>query len=346
MKLLLTLLATVIVSTSIAAEAEYHTPADIIKIIDESNIEYQLDQIGKNDKLPQPKLELIEHGIFLKKDKDGSVNITTYESEQKNNPEYNSLLADAEIEFNAHNYSKAREKYQQILNIDPNNAQIMTYLGQVYSEENKPDEAFNMYQKAITINFLDYMAHWFLADMLVTRDKLDEAVHEITIAHLLNRNNPRVLSELKAVYKKAGRSYPEWTFTPRCILTSKSPDVVSLKTDIACQEWFAYSICKAVWQYEPNYRETMMKKTKEADFLVEEHECLLILATSVLIDENKKPTDPAIVTLVNAAKQNKINEYAIYEILLREKPQIAYGLNQTNIIPLIDYLLEIRAAKD
>ena len=344
MQIAIVLLMAVVSFAPAAENAEYHTPADIIKIIDQSDIVYSIEQLNDKDKIPQPKSELNEHGTFLRKNEDGSFMVTTYVLEQESNSRFNSLLAKAEKEFNSRNFSAARTIYQDILKIDPNNSQIMTYVGQTYEEENKSREAIEMYRKAIAANFLDYMAHWFLADMLITQKKFDEAAHEITIAHLLNRNNPRILEGLKYVYKKAGRFYPEWTFTPRCILTSESPTSVSLKTDMA-PEWMAYGLCKAVWHYEPSYREAMLRKTRDPQILAEEYECLLMLVTSVMLDENKKPTDPAIRALVNAAKQKNLQEYAIYEIVLREQPQFIFILHQKSIMALADYLLEIRSRK-
>jgi hypothetical protein len=127
--------------------------------------------------------------------------------------------------------------------------------------------------KAIEANYFDYMAHWFLGDAYHKAGTTEKAQKEILIANILNRNNPRIQNALGRIYADSRLTYPEWVFSPRCDLKDLGNNKVSVKYDQRYPEWLPYSLCKALWQFEPGYRESMLKDSQEHPAMIEEKEC-------------------------------------------------------------------------
>ncbi|MBK9249614.1 MAG: hypothetical protein IPM69_16225 [Ignavibacteria bacterium] len=259
------------------------------------------------------------------------------------------LLADiAENHFAAGNSDSALIYYKLLLEEDPKLYFAMTYIGQVYGQKGDYDNAILWYKKAIRNNYIDYMAHWFLADTYVLTNNLDEAVEEIAIAQILNRNNPRIKKALISIFEKDKRNIEDWCFNPQITLNKVSDTKISVA---ASGEWTGYAIGKAIWEYEPGYKESMGVQPGQYS-TDEDKECLV----SVLVTMENVKNDPpknlkydftgAQFTILNEAVHNKhINEYIFFEIVLPRTPQVAYQLPEASINSMKDYLLTIRHKK-
>src|SRR5690606_5444260 len=111
-------------------------------------------------------------------------------------------LTKAEEYFNERDFSLARNMYQEALASDPDYYELMTYIGQTYWIDGEHDKAIQWYEKTIQLNYIDYMAHWFLADAYKVQGDLDKALDEINIAMILNRNNPRIKKSFNDIYQQ------------------------------------------------------------------------------------------------------------------------------------------------
>jgi Flp pilus assembly protein TadD len=54
------------------------------------------------------------------------------------------------------NYSKAAEKINEAIKLEPNNEILYVFLGQIYEQTNKPTEAEEQYKKALQLNPNNY----------------------------------------------------------------------------------------------------------------------------------------------------------------------------------------------
>ena len=138
--------------------------------------------------------------------KDGRIEVYPY----KLSAQDSTLLDDAEAYFattldrpTSSRFNKVRAKYELVLKSYPNFSPPRVYIGQTYGMEGVEDEAIEWYLEAIDMNYIDYKAHWFLAEAYVNQGLYDRAVHEISVAFVLNRNHPEIEEALKRIYKSA-----------------------------------------------------------------------------------------------------------------------------------------------
>ena len=69
--------------------------------------------------------------------------------------------------------------------------------------------------------------------------------------------------------------------------------------------------------------------------------CCLI----VLLHKEESDSDKLVNAIITASDNNKLLELIIYEIILKEKPVLAYWINQKIMGDLMDYILTIRTDK-
>lgn len=229
--------------------------------------------------------------------------------------------------------------YEKAYSTDTSNYQLMTYIGQMYGIQDKYDIAADWYQRAISKNYIDYMAHWFLADIYIDLGKINEAVEEITIANILNRNNPRIKAAMASIYKKAKLKTDDWDFTPQIQIDSTGPRQVNV---MYANDWLGYAMVKSLWMYEPGYSESM--GVKHGNFsLLEEKECFNSLYA--VLSKKAIRKNPEFTALQRALENRMIDEYIIYEILLPNHPAVAYQLSERFINDIKDYIITVRGGK-
>ena len=195
-----------------------------------------------------------------------------------------------------------------------------------------------MYQEAIRKNYIDYMAHWFLADACYATGDLTNALDEIIIAHILNRNNPRIKESLKNILSKSNRTSVDWYFNPQIELTKNSDKKISLAFN---EKWVGYAMTKALWNYEPGYKESMGVESGKYS-TIEDKECLISLLTGLESAKINIKKDPQLMILKKAAENNFLEEYILFEIVLPQYPNVAYQLPEKNIQRIKNYILDYR----
>lgn len=327
---------------SIAAGQKYHVPAEIFKIAEQSKITYQIST------LEIPEVEVVkyppqlDHGLFLKKGSDGALTVSTYDEEYGANKDYQDSFKAAEKAYDEHQFAQARELYLKVLSLAPASSQVMTFIGQVYGHEGNDSLAEVWYRKAIEANYFDYMAHWFLADLCQGAGRKDEAVAEILVAHILNRNNPRLAESMERIFKGSGMTYREWQFLPRYEVKDLGNNKASVQWDANHPEWLAYALCKALWQIEPGYRDSMLNGTREHPLMVEEKEC--VVNVLIGIQNRKKETkDPALQVAQKALDEKMFSEFLVYEVILPRYPRFAFVLSKAYFDSVAKYVVKFRS---
>lgn len=313
---------------------QIHTPAEIYKIMEKSPISYELNEL-KEVITPPDRSENLNYNHYYRAIENNS--IVTYKYNISDSAKI--WLSKAEKHFNNREFSLARDYYIKTLEVDSTYFQVMTYIGQTYGIQKQWDKAIEWYQKTIKLNYIDYMAHWFLADAYKVNGEIEKALDEITIAFILNRNNPRIKKSLDEIYKLNKLKYNEWTFTPQMKIDSVGINKVKISFDI---DWLGYAMVKALWEYEPGYRESM-GVGKGSFSTIEEKEAFVSLMNPLKKKKIKK--NPVFKALYDAVNKEMIDEFIIFEIVLPEHPFVAYQFDEKFINHIKNYVLTIRGNK-
>lgn len=313
---------------------DLHTPAEIFELLDKSKISYSIEILKKPIFSPNRSNNILTNEVY-RVEEEGRLAVKQYDG----HPDTKDLIEQAERYFRNGERLKARETYLEILKTDPRYYKVMTYIGQTYGMEKDFDMAKEWYTRAIKINYIDYMAHWFLAEMYLSTGEIDKAVEEITIAQILNRNNPRIQLSLEKIYNKKKLKSPDWVFNPQYKLDSKKEGKVDVKFE---EGWMGYALVKALWKYEPGYAESMGEK-QGIPSIIEEKEAILSLLS--VLDKKKIKKNPELKALMDALDNDLIDAYIFYEILLPQYPHIVYQLTDDFTNDIKDYVLQIRGGK-
>lgn len=243
------------------------------------------------------------------------------------------LFDKAESFFGSHQYAKARDAYTLALQQDPKLYSAMTYIAQTYGIEKNWDKAELWYKKAIEANYIDFLAHWMLADVYKVKGQKEKALEEISIAKVLNRNNPRLEALRKEIYGLNGLNIKNWTFNPQVRISRDS--VTGNVNMVADSIWAIYASVQAAWLYEPKYKERAKKSVMPETMF---RECLMGLLPFM---ENKSLKDSVEVLkrLDKVLTADKLEEFIFYEIILPDNPALIFYLDKKQIESLKDYVI-------
>lgn len=331
-KLILTIVISVIFINFLNAQ-DLNSPAEIFKIMEKSKVSYSINILEK-EIVPSDRSDVVNLNDVYRKYTDNGMETIKYTLSE----EGKKSLAKAEEYYSRDEPTNARKWYKKVLETDPEYYTVMTYIGETFDKEQDFKSSIRWYEKTINKNYIDYMAHWFLADALRNTD-LKRAVREITIAKILNRNNERINLSFNQIYELAKVNNNNWVFNPQIKIESSSENNVDLYYK---DDWLGFAMVKAVWEYEPGYRES--KGVKIGSYSTDEDkEALVALLSPMKKKEIRK--NPFAKSLKKCFDNGMLNEYIFYEIVLPEYPFVAYQLNEDFIESIADYVIDIRSAK-
>jgi tetratricopeptide (TPR) repeat protein len=316
---------------------QIHSPAELIKIMTDSKVEYGLSQLDSVLKPVDYSNKLNFNTVYRKFTGTGfstvkySVNKEAIEEETK-----------AEEQFAKGNYSGARDHYLRAYQADTSFYKVMTYIGQTYGIQRDWEKAIEWYRKTIDRNYIDYMAHWFLANAYSATGKKEEALQEILVAHVLNRNNPRIYVSLNSILEENGMRLTKWVFSPQYSVKKNPDNSVEVKYG---EGWIVYALTKAIWNFEPGYMQSMGYDNENVFRELEEKEGLIGLLLSE--DEKTKalPETKALERATENKEDNLLQEFIFYEILLPQHPMAAYQFPNGLIKNITEYILKVRCDK-
>jgi tetratricopeptide (TPR) repeat protein len=314
----------------------FKQPAEFMKMMMASPFNYEIEAL-KNKVESNGSGNVIEGVLHVTKTNTESV-IAHYSFSGSDSL----LFPRAENCFRDGNVDSAIILYKELVRIAPNVSVYNTYLGQVLIQKGDSATSEQCFKNAIATNYYDYLAHWFLADLYYFRNKLSEAMNEVSLAIILNRNNPRIKKSFERIFKAAHHDDELWIMTPQVDLTRTGVNQVKVSVDT---KWMGYAIAKAAWEYEPGYKEKMAKELKmqlaELSFY-EEEECLFNEYAGLKNASSDVSKDKQLTALKTAAETKNFKTYVLFEALLPENPTAAYLQTTETLDAVRDYIVTIR----
>lgn len=321
-----------------------HEPSEIYQIISDSRLKYLIDQ---DDDIEGISIEppQMAPGLAYIKTASGDGTLGTLELSDDAIPHWEK----AEEAFAAKNFAEAIVSYRKLLETQPEYSRAYTMIGDAYFHQEQYDSARFYLETAIGKNYVDYQAHWFLASTLNKLGNDEEALHQISIAHILNPGHPVLKSSLKVYRKRLDRTWKEWSFAPAYELVEEMEDEVRVRF---ASGWLMYSLAKALWAYEPGYVEQMGLTKEEVSlsplpekeaivaFVIEQ----VIIRTSVEEGEQEEDALPDAEILEMADRlaeiiQGDMLEVCIYyEIIGKQHPRIFSVMSPETIEHFVQYL--------
>lgn len=314
-----------------------HDPAGILKILESSNITYNIAELTEPIESPDFSENLNFNNVY-RTESDSGIYVYEYSLHDSAKPYFDK----AEEFFNAGKLDSAIVYYEKVLEIQPNYYKVMTYIGQMHGSLGRLDKALEWYEKTIGVNYIDYLAHYLMADIYRLRGDIDNAINEITIARILNRNNPRMANLQLDLYQQKKLLTDDWYFTPQYMLSRNESAEVEIKMNL---DWMGYALTKAVWEFEPGYKQTMGVAEGTYSSL-EDKEALIVLYMG-LLNAGKKgiKKNSDFLNLQKAIDNEQLTEFILYEIVLPKHPNVAYQLSIEQIENIKDYLISTRHKK-
>jgi tetratricopeptide (TPR) repeat protein len=307
------------------------SPADYIQLMEQSDIGYVLEILPEPLPLPDRSGHLTQRDVY-RSEENGQLVTRAYQVSDQ----VIELLKKAEDAFAQDQHQEARKYYQKIIDADSSFYMVWTFLGQTYEIDRDYEKAIEIYQNTVKKNYIDFMAHWFLADAYIRTGEKEKALRSICLAQILNRNNPRIQQSLVNIFEANKLRTRDWTFHPQVIIDSISPEEIKIKFD---EEWLGYGMIQAAWEYEKEFiAERQIPPGHE--LIIREKEALMGWISGK--DKKQIKKDPALNALSMAIDADLVDQYITYEILLPDYPDVAYQFSEEILDTLVDYLIEVR----
>ncbi len=309
---------------SIRVDGTLHTPQEIVKLLDQSVLSYELGVMPDSEAAALERSvdrPVLTPGLAIITDSGRSAALPQTVPDSLHN-----ILTTAEDRYKSGAYAEALTLYRTLLEQAPSYYQAYVLIGDAFFAQKQFDSAASYFQIAIEKNFVDYQAHWFLADAQWERGDTAAAVKEMTIAHLLNVNHSEMRKKLKSYRLAVGRPWIERTFRPVYRL-SKEGNKVSISVP---SKWLGYALTKALWRYEPGYSEKMVGGVVDTLLVYTKEEFEAITCT---ISNND-----SLKYIVDVAQSGLMEAFLDYEIVAPSHPLVMLGLSKHNFDRVVEYV--------
>ncbi len=105
-----------------------------------------------------------------------------------------------------HDYQKALEDYQVLMNMKTKDSEIYSNLGNIYGHMNKPQKAINAYKKAIKFDSNNANAYFNRGITYAKISQFDKALKDINKALEFEPGKTKILAQRAWIYQQAGKS--------------------------------------------------------------------------------------------------------------------------------------------
>ena len=288
---------------TVVIDGHLHTTREILKIMDNSNLVYELGILPEDTVLGEEEPQRLRQPYECHMEGDEVVVGPAELSDT-----VMQLIKMGDSVFQAKDYKAALELYREALALDSGSSVVWTMVGDGFFFLEQYDSAETAFKKAIELNYIDYDAHWFLCDVYRKQGDDLRGLEELTIAHILNPNHETLKRTLVSRREAVGQPWRDWEFRPEYVLSSDAHRV-SVR---AKENWLGYAMAKAVWRYEPGYHQKMTGEelSTSSITLQEERECLAQLLL------NPEPDQEVVEPLGDGY----IDQFVFYEIWRKKYP--------------------------
>jgi tetratricopeptide (TPR) repeat protein len=318
----------------------FKSPAEILKIIYDSPIVYELQPL-ENELKPKQNNGDVLTPIYYVSQTDSGAMVLKYQFSDENMNIYNK----ATEYFLVKNLDTALIYYKRLIELSPNISTYYDHMGAVLDLQNDTAGERACYQKAITINPFDGLAHGCLANLYYKQTKIDEALQEVVIAIILNRNDSWVVELFEKIFQAAHHKNELWAFNPQISIERTGVNKATVRFD---ERWVGYALAKAVWEYEPDYQSNIKKKFNLTNGLLsfyKEKECLLNEINTLKEVGTDFQNDTQLQVLNTSYTSNMLDAYLLFDVLSPSNPLLVYYQSQVMMDMLKKYIIEVRNPK-
>ena len=306
----------------------FHSPPEIMKILEESDISYNIGELTDSLKyLSVREKPALNNNYYRETDENGDIYLRDYQVSDSSVE----LLNAGDMMFASKKYDSALVLYKQALTADSNFFWVLTVIGHAFYYLGEYDSSRYYYEEAIRNNFVDYNAHWFLADLLWKMGDTARTVREITTAHLMNVNHLNIKLRLEDLRVALTSPWQNWSFEP-LYHVSDNKNKVNIIVDV---DWIPYALVKAVWKYEPGYCKgiTGGDYVEGQPYIREEIEAL----NAWFIFKETSP-DKLFYKVDEILEAGYLNSFIYYEMIAPYFPRLLLLLPDKEFNRLIEYL--------
>jgi tetratricopeptide (TPR) repeat protein len=320
-----------------------HTPGEILKIIEQSDITYTIltkDKIERTNLTAVPiRPPVIPPYIRIKYTWDGKASIIRQEAEG----EIRKIFEKAYKKLKRREFKEVVGLYKLALKLDPDYFKIWTKLGHTYYLSGDFEKAEQYLLKAVQLNDIGYQERLFLADTYRAKGQKQKALNEITHAYMLSRYNPVIRISLQQILKENKLRIRKDRFTFPFQIKRESPTRCKILFEgTAGLDWMAMANCLACWQMEPSFRRLIEDREKGLNAKVTMYkEAILnqVVVTTVKIDD-KESISPKERLLYSATTDNFLNAMLLWEILGSKYPSLFLVLPKEEKARIVEYIMK------
>lgn len=302
-----------------------HNPSDIQRIMEKSQKSYILDSTLIDVRIP--------NYVTI------SINIPDIPPNFSSNKaaKYHKKAVQAQQKKN---YKKAIHYYKKLIAIDSVSIQWQRALADIYWETNSYAEGLASFIKLSEAYPHDALWYHKLSHAYRQNQQFPKAIYYSVLAHLYNRNDLILQANMENMLALDNHIYQAWRLFPIYEI-SATADSTKINIQYDKNPWAAYAACKAVWQYEPNYKINMQLLSDNTLDVIEEKECLYNALINY-VQNNEENAYPELDALANALELQLVSPYVWYEKLLKEKPELIFTLTPSELEDLVRYIKLIR----
>jgi len=314
-----------------------HSPSEMMEIADKSKVSYNVTE-ATHDYDHRPDTGNVLQAKYRRTASGSGFHIEAYDI---NIPAVRASRK-AENAMRDQRFDSATYYYLDTYAKDSTYTIALTYAAQACARAGKYEDAVLLFKRSISKNYIDFLAHWYLADAYVAMGKNTLAQESIIVAHLFNRNHSGIQADLKRILALNQHQYDDsWYFNPQTEITKVDATHVDVK---ATEAWIGYAIGQALWTYEPGYKESM-SNNEDLRFNMDMQQELLTAELVYMGSSKKKQRDayPQDLKALKVAQDKGLfDAYIYYEVFLPQFPQLAAHFPEDIMDSMREYILHVR----
>lgn len=323
------------INQSIFRAQEFRNLNEILKIIENSILEYRFVKLEKTLPISNLTENLNSNDYYISDDKQ----IFIYAISEQTHLFYTI----GQKYFNQKQFDSAANYFYRAYENQNTFYKAHTDYAITLFNLKKYDEAHKILEQVISKNFIDYKAHWYLGKILFKQNRIDYAINSFALAHILNRNHPEIKKELLICLKKRKYKFKDWFFHPQFEIEKIRFDRVKITTH---PDWVPSAMVAALWENEPDFAQYWNNPSNFIfDINIMKFYEMFFNQLAFIYNKdiyNNRKKYPAFYYMKKAFQDRKVEEFIYYEMILPYHPHVSLALSEKFIQRIKLYLLDLR----